>query len=243
MNRCICRWLVAASRSSKDACSERAFAWEGSRRRSDRRLSRTELRPPLAQVPSSAPNMGQGKRICRTDGERLFPPCGGRMRSLGERSEPRTQLDGGCRTSAGQNAPKSLAASSGIAMHPRRRVVRRHPPNPNLPPQGGRGSSSMFDRPCISICDSPATWGRIEVGKRAMTVSHRSAASPSLPSSILGRGFHCALDMSRHKRLPCHGEGRLMSSTHHANAQEYVNITELSGPGPFRIVPPAHPRV
>src|SRR5688572_2171712 len=70
-------------------------------------------------------------------GERLFPPCGGRMRSLGERSEPRRSWMGGdaaralVRThqrapTAVPNLPDTLSST----------IVRRHPPSLPSPTRG-----------------------------------------------------------------------------------------------------------
>src|SRR5688572_31963128 len=79
--------------------------------------------------------------------EHFFPPCGGRMRSLGERSEPRRSWIGGdAARAAGMTHQQALVAIPNSAEHPP--IPRRQPcggtPHPNLPPQGGKGLIERF---------------------------------------------------------------------------------------------------
>src|SRR5688500_19283173 len=77
--------------------------------------------------------------VCRTRCSLLFPPCGGRMRSLSERSELRRSWMGGAAArTPGQTHQEAFAAAPFVAKDRRRRSC-GGTPHPNLPPQGGKG--------------------------------------------------------------------------------------------------------
>jgi iron(III) transport system substrate-binding protein len=80
-----------------------------------------------------------------------FPPCGGRMRTLGERSEPRRSWMGGdAARLSGRRHQESLAATRNIAEHSRRPSC-DGTPHPNLPPQGGKELTERFRRAGVLV--------------------------------------------------------------------------------------------
>src|SRR5688500_11274190 len=87
----------------------------------------------------------------RAHREHFFPPCGGRMRSLGERSEPRRSWMGGDAARAPVRTHQgALVAIPDIAKHLPRRRSCGGTPHPNLPPQGGKGLTERF-RPAMFL--------------------------------------------------------------------------------------------
>jgi hypothetical protein len=107
----------------------------------------------------------------RSTAQLLFPPCGAGQSHMSNQARTPPPPTWG-RVGVGE--------ASGDCLPPKRGF-----PLPDLP-QVGAGQSHMVDKAPFLL---PQHGGGSRWGKRAMTVSHRNAASPSLTSPRLGEGI------------------------------------------------------
>ena len=162
-------------------------------------------------------------------GEILFPPCGGRIRSLGERSEPRRSWMGGDAAQLPKvSARKSRTAALDRGRHFMTSRLARcsGTPHPNLPPQG---RAIAFEKSAGDF--PPPNWGRVSEGE-ATAILQKAIARfphPALPrfgggKNVLeivicdclapqgGKGLTARVRLSMHS--PCDGAasgGKLQS--------------------------------